>query len=79
MGRSRAESDGTMPHQEPRKESHARVEPEVGTPGEAEAHEEIARRAYGVHLGRGSRGGQDVPGWPRAEAELLHDRGRAAS
>ncbi len=79
MGRSRAESAGTVSHGAPPKERDERAEPEVPPPGEARAQDEIAQRAYELYLERGCHDGHDVEDWLRAETELLQDRGRAAS
>lgn len=78
MGRSRAESAGMAPHAVPQ-ESDERPQPAVVTLADALAQEEIARRAYRLYLERGGQDGHDVEDWLGAEAELLHDRGRAAS
>jgi hypothetical protein len=40
------------------------------------SREEVARRAYGLHLERGGKDGKDVEDWVRAENEL---RGEAAA
>lgn len=54
-------------------------EPGVVMPTQISSREEVARRAYELYLERGGQDGHDVEDWLGAEAELLHDRGRAAS
>ena len=43
-------------------------------PGPPLSYEEVARRAYEIHLARGGGEGFDVEDWLRAERELLRER-----
>ena len=42
--------------------------------GQLVSYEEVARRAYEIHLARGGGEGSDVEDWLRAERELLRER-----
>lgn len=51
------------------------VQPEAVVP--ALSNEEIARRAYEIHLARGGEPGHDLEDWLQAEKELIDEARRA--
>lgn len=57
-----------------RSEREGRGMPKSGPHNPVPAHKEIANRAYGRYLQRGSADGFDIDDWLAAEQELLRER-----